>query len=153
MEEASMDRSSRSAPSDNPSPAELLGRARALIPALAARAPQAARDRKVPDESLAEMQAAGLFRVMQPRRWGGYELAPDSFFDIQLALAEGDMATGWIYGLLGVHPWLMALMDERAAEEVWGEDRSVLISSSLMPGGKAVREGDGFRLSGRWRFS
>jgi 3-hydroxy-9,10-secoandrosta-1,3,5(10)-triene-9,17-dione monooxygenase len=99
-----MDRSPRVAPPDIPTSAELLGRARALIPTLAERAAQAACDRKVPDRTVAEMQAAGLFRVMQPRRWGGYEMAPDTFFDIQLALAEGDMATGWIYGLLGVHP-------------------------------------------------
>ena len=39
----------------------------------------------------------------------------------------------------GVHPWFMALLDDRAAQEVWGRDTSTLICSSLMPAGKAAR--------------
>jgi len=56
-----------------------------------------------------------------------------TFYDVELALGEGDMSTAWIYGVSGVHPWFMALLDDRAAQEVWGEDTSVLICSSLMP--------------------
>ena len=99
------------------------------------------------------MQQAGFFRVLQPRRWGGYEMDLHTFYEIQLALAEGDMSTAWIYGVSGVHPWFMALLDDRAAQEVWGSDTSTLICSSLMPAGKATRTEGGFRLSGRWRYA
>jgi 3-hydroxy-9,10-secoandrosta-1,3,5(10)-triene-9,17-dione monooxygenase len=136
-----------------PAPAELIARARALIPVLAARAPQADEARRLPKETIADMQAAGLFRVLQPSRWGGYELDPATYFEIQLALGEGDMSTAWVYGVVGLHPWLMGLFDDRAAQEVWGEDDTALISSSLMPTGTAVRASGGFRLSGRWKFS
>jgi 3-hydroxy-9,10-secoandrosta-1,3,5(10)-triene-9,17-dione monooxygenase len=47
----------------------------------------------------------------------------------------------------------MALLDDRAAREVWGNDDSTLICSSLMPAGQAVAEADGFRLKGRWRYA
>jgi 3-hydroxy-9,10-secoandrosta-1,3,5(10)-triene-9,17-dione monooxygenase len=63
------------------------------------------------------------------------------------------MSTAWIYGVSGVHPWFMALLDDRAAQEVWGEDTSVLICSSLMPAGKARAVDGGYRLSGRWRYA
>ena len=76
-----------------PDGAELLGRARALVPVLAERAAQTERDRVVPKQSVAEMQAAGLFRVLQPKRWGGYELGLDVANDIQMTLAEGCMST------------------------------------------------------------
>lgn len=99
------------------------------------------------------MQGAGFFRVLQPKRWGGYEMDLDAFYDIQLVLAEGDMSTAWIYGVSGVHPWFMALLDDRAAQEVWGRDNSVLICSSLMPAGKAASADGGFRLSGHWRYA
>ena len=99
------------------------------------------------------MQQAGFFRVLQPRRWGGYEMDLHTFYDIQLALAEGDMSTAWIFGVLGVHPWFMALLDDRAAQEVWGADTSTLICSSLMPAGKASVTDGGFRLSGHWRYA
>ena len=67
--------------------------------------------------------------------------------------AEGDMSVGWVYGVLGVHPWLMGLMDERAVRDVWGDDDSVRLCSSLMPVGKAEKVDGGFKLSGHWRFS
>src|SRR5256885_2844068 len=134
-------------------PADLVARARALIPALAARAAKAEQDRRVPAETIADMQAAGLFRVFQPERWGGYEMDPATYFEIQLALAEGCMSTGWVYGVVGLHPWLMGLFDDRAAQELWGKDDTTLVCSSLMPTGTAVRAPGGFRLSGRWKFS
>jgi 3-hydroxy-9,10-secoandrosta-1,3,5(10)-triene-9,17-dione monooxygenase len=124
-----------------------------MIPALAARSLDGRRARRIPDETIADMQRAGFFRVLQPKRWGGYEMDLNTFYEIQLALAEGDMSTGWIYGVSGVHPWFMALLDDRAAKDVWGKDSSTLICSSLMPAGKAVPVDGGFRLSGRWKYA
>src|SRR3979409_2603155 len=106
---------------DAPAPAEVIARARAMIPALAKRSLDGRRARRIPDETIADMQRAGFFRVLQPKRWGGYEMALNTFYEIQLALAEGDMSTGWIYGVSGVHPWFMALLDDRAAEGRWGK--------------------------------
>jgi 3-hydroxy-9,10-secoandrosta-1,3,5(10)-triene-9,17-dione monooxygenase len=136
-----------------PTPTELIARARAMIPRLAARAASAEAERCLSDQTIADMQAAGLFRVLQPRRFGGYELDMATYFEIQLALAEGDMSTAWVYGVVGVHPWLMGLVDDRAARDVWGRDDTTLVSSSLMPAGAVTRVPGGFRLSGRWKFS
>src|SRR3981081_4199806 len=136
-----------------PTPAEIIARARALIPSLAKRSLEGRRQRRVLDETIADMQRAGFFRVLQPKRWGGYEMDLGTFYEIQLALAEGDMSTAWIYGVSGVHPWFMALLDDRAAQEGWGRDTSTLICSSLMPAGKARAAEGGFRLSGRWRYA
>jgi 3-hydroxy-9,10-secoandrosta-1,3,5(10)-triene-9,17-dione monooxygenase len=136
-----------------PSPAELIARARAMMPTLAARSRAQHDARRILPETIAEMQAAGLFRVLQPVRWGGFEMELGTFYDIQLALAEGDMSTGWTYGVLGAVSWVMGLLDDRAAREVWGSDRSVLICSSTMPAGAATAVDGGFRLSGRWRYA
>ena len=138
---------------DAPEPTEIIACARALIPTLVKRSLDGRRQRRIPDETIADMQRAGFFRVLQPKRWGGYEMDLDTFYEIQLALAEGDMSTAWIYGVSGVHPWFMALLDDRAAQEVWGRDTSTLICSSLMPAGKAVISEGGFRLSGRWKYA
>lgn len=136
-----------------PEPTEIVARARAMIPALAQRSLEGRRQRRIPDETIADMQYAGFFRVLQPKRWGGYEMDLHTFYEIQLALAEGDMSTAWIYGVSGVHPWFMALLDDRAAQEVWRSDTSVLICSSLMPAGRATPAEGGYRLSGRWRYA
>jgi 3-hydroxy-9,10-secoandrosta-1,3,5(10)-triene-9,17-dione monooxygenase len=136
-----------------PAAAELIARARAMIPTLASRSLEARRARRIPDETIAEMRAAGFFRLLAPRRWGGYELDLNTFYEVELALAEGDMSTGWIYGVSGVHPWFMAVLDDRAAHEVWGEDAGALICSSLMPAGSAVVTAGGYRLRGHWRYA
>jgi 3-hydroxy-9,10-secoandrosta-1,3,5(10)-triene-9,17-dione monooxygenase len=138
---------------DNPAPAEIIARARAMIPTLAARSREARRQRRIPDETIADMQRAGFFRVLQPKRWGGYEMDLGTFYEVQLALAEGDMSTAWVYGVSGVHPWFMALLDDRAAQEVWGRDTSTLICSSLMPVGRATVAEGGFRLGGHWKYA
>ena len=66
---------------------ELIERARRMVPALKARTAQADRDFKVPDETVAELQSAGLLRALQPRAFGGYEVDPRTFFEIQMILA------------------------------------------------------------------
>ncbi|CDO36215.1 acyl-CoA dehydrogenase family protein [Novosphingobium sp. KN65.2] len=136
-----------------PTPGQLVERARAMIPVLKERAAKCVADRDVPADSIAEMQAAGFFRILQPKRWGGYEMSPNVFYDVQKALAEGCMSTGWMFGVVGCHPYEIALFDDRAQQEVWGRDTSVLVSSSYQPVGKVTPVEGGFRLSGHWGFS
>ncbi|TCJ37511.1 flavin-dependent monooxygenase [Parafrankia sp. BMG5.11] len=124
-----------------------------MIPALKKRARQCIADRDVPAETISDMQAAGFFRILQPKRFGGYEMHPNVFFDVQKLLAEGCMSTGWMYGVLGCHPYELALFDDRAQQEVWGESQSTLVSSTYQPVGKVTRVDGGFRLSGHWGFS
>ncbi len=133
--------------------ASLLASARELVPTLAKRAALAEQNRSIPAETIADFKRAGLFRVIQPKRYGGYELDPGVFFDIQMTLAEGCMSSGWVYGVVAVHNWQLALFDARAQEDVWANDSSVLIASSYMPQGQVERVDGGFRFSGRWGFS
>lgn len=136
-----------------PSPETLIERARAMIPTLKARARACTQARNVPAETIAEMQAAGFFRILQPKRWGGYEMHPNTFFAVQKLLAEGCMSTGWMYGVLGCHPYELALFDNRAQQEVWGDNNAMLVSSTYQPVGKVTHVEGGFRLSGHWGFS
>ncbi len=132
---------------------DLVARARALVPLLREREDAAIRDRQVPAESIAAFKEAGLFKILQPRRFGGYEMSPAVYCEVAKILGEGCMGSAWVYGVVAVHNWQMALFDPRAAEDVWATDPSVLISSSYMPTGRAVKVEGGYRFSGRWAFS
>lgn len=136
-----------------PTPEQLVERARAMIPVLRERAARCVSERDVPAESIAEFRDAGFFRILQPKRWGGYEMSPNVFYDVQKLLAEGCMSTGWMFGVVGCHPYELALFHDEAQQEVWGEDTSTLVSSSYQPVGKVTVVDGGFRLSGRWGFS
>lgn len=136
-----------------PSEDEIRARARALVPFLRERAAEAQAARRLPVETVAAMQEAGLFRVLQPKRWGGYEMHPNIYYDVLMTLGEGDMSAAWCYGVIGCHPWQMALFDDRAQKDVWGEDPSTLVSSTYMIQGDARPVEGGFIFNGRWRFS
>ena len=131
----------------------VIERAKALAPKLAARAQLADRNGAISDETIAEMAEAGLFRVLQPKRWGGYEMDPRVFYTVQMELAKGCMSTAWVYGVVGVHPWQLALFPAQAQQDVWGKDSGVRIASTYMPTGKAEPVEGGFKFNGRWSFS
>ena len=135
------------------SPEVLKQRARDIVPRLVERAAQADEQRRGPDETIRDLQEAGLFRVLQPKAYGGYEMDPQVFYDIAMILSEGCMSTGWIYGIIGVHNWQLALFDPRAAEDVWKEDTGTLVASTYMPKGQVTPVEGGFKFSGRWGFS
>ena len=131
--------------------AELVQKARDLVPVLRDREAQAITNRQVPEETIRAFSEAGFFKVLQPGRYGGYELSPSVYCEIARTLAEGCMGSAWVYGVIAVHNWQLALFDPRAAEDVWGANPEVLISSSYMPTGKVTRVEGGYRLSGRFR--
>jgi 3-hydroxy-9,10-secoandrosta-1,3,5(10)-triene-9,17-dione monooxygenase len=132
---------------------ELLARATELLPVLRARERAAIAAGQVSAETIEDFTRAGFFRVLQPRRYGGYELPPEVYFALARTLAEGCMSSAWVYAVLAVHAWQLALFDERAALEVWGSDQDARMSSSYMPVGKVTVVPGGYRLSGRWGFS
>src|SRR5579864_7791375 len=134
-------------------PDEFLFRVRALLPALRERAPRGEELRHLPPETFAEFQEQGLFRAMQPRRYGGFELDPGVFYQAVTEVGAACGSSGWIFGVVGVHNWHLALFPPEAQEDVWGRDTSIQLSTSLAPTGTVERVPGGFRLSGRWSFS
>lgn len=132
---------------------DLIERARSMVPALKARTAQADKDLKIPVETVLELQSTGLLRAMQPRAFGGYEVDPRTFFEIQTILAEGCMSTAWIYGVMGVHPWQLARYPIETQREVWAHDHNALICSTYMPAARVTVVEGGYRISGRWGFS
>ena len=126
---------------------ELLQRARDLQPALRQRASQAREGRRLPAQTIADFKTAGLFRMMQPARYGGFEMSPAHFYDVVFEIARACPSSGWVLSGVGVHNWQLALLDDQAQREVWGADPDVLISSSYGPRARVERVDGGYRIS------
>src|SRR5499425_3755445 len=92
----------------------MLGRARALIPLLAERAPAAAAARQLPAETIAEYRDAGILRILQPKRFGGLQGRFSLFSRIVEELTYGCASSAWVYAVLGEHQWIIASYSERA---------------------------------------
>src|SRR6202048_2766299 len=130
----------------------MLERARTLIPLLAERAPAAAAARQLPAETIAEYHAAGILRILQPRRFGGMQGRFSLFSRIVEELTYGCASSAWVYAVLAEHQWIIAQYPEAAQIDVWGDDPEAVASSSLAPRAAAKRVAGGWRLSGRSPF-
>src|SRR5262249_19220454 len=64
----------------------LLTHVRRLAPALRERAAYTETLRRLPDETLEALRAAGVFRLLQPARFGGLELGFDVLLDVAMEL-------------------------------------------------------------------
>jgi len=136
-----------------PTREELIARARHLAPTLRERARNTSDLRSLPNETIEDFHRLGFFKVVQPKRFGGYEMDPSTIFDLQLELGRGCASSAWVYGVLSVHSWQLALFDPKAQDEVWAKDPKTLISSSYMPVAETEWVDGGVKLSGRWSFS
>ncbi len=132
---------------------KIIDDARALVPIIRERQEETASLGRLPDETIQAMHEGGFFRIMQPKRYGGFELDPQVFFEVQQILAEGCMSTSWVLGVVAIHNWQLGMYDDQAQKDVWGDNSSTLISSSYMPVGKVEIVDGGFMLSGKWGFS
>lgn len=136
-----------------PTPEALVERARAMIPMLRARADEVERARSVPADIIEEFKRAGFFKIVQPARWGGYEMNPVVFMRVLGELGRGCCSSAWNMMILGVHNWEFGLMDPRAGDDVWGKNPETIIASSYPPGGTVTRAEGGWLLNGRWPTS
>jgi alkylation response protein AidB-like acyl-CoA dehydrogenase len=136
-----------------PTAAELVARAHALHPLLAANASQGEADRRVVEESIQAMVDAGLFKISVPRRYGGYETPVRTMLEVSAAVGEADGGTAWVLTLVNVCNWLVGLFPERVQDEIFGADPGALVSGVLAPTSTAVRVDGGWRITGKWFYN
>ncbi len=136
-----------------PTEAQLVARAKELVPVLAARAEACEELRRVPDETVRDFERAGFYRIVQPAQHGGYEMSPLVLFRVAMEIARGCPSSAWCLCVVSIHNWEMALLDPRAAQDVWGKNPDTHISSSYAPFGKVEKAEGGFYVSGRWQWS
>ena len=108
--------------------------------------------KRLPDELLDELHAAGLFRMLLPRAFGGFEITPSHFAQTMHAIAQYDASTAWCIGQANGCSMSAAYMEPASANAIWGPDQRGVVAWG--PGqGTAIRDGDGYRLSGEWMFA
>lgn len=130
----------------------LVARAAALVPLLAERTGEAERLRRVPDATVAALREAGLFKVLQARRYGGHQASLRTHIDVVAEIARGCTSTAWCVGVIHAHSWLMGLFPEAAQQETFGSNPDALISAVIAPRGKARAVAGGYVLNGFWPF-
>ena len=136
-----------------PGTTELVERARRLLPLLRANSAQGERDRRVTEESIQALRRAGLFKLLQPRRYGGFESSMRALVDVSAAVGEGDGGTAWVVSLLNSGAWLAGCFSGQAQDDVWRENPDALVSGVFSPQVESAKTDGGFRVSGKWFYN
>jgi 3-hydroxy-9,10-secoandrosta-1,3,5(10)-triene-9,17-dione monooxygenase len=132
---------------------EVRERVNDLLPSIREQAVECEELRRLPDSTAKALRESGVMRLMQPKRYGGFEADPRLFYECVIDIARADSSVGWVTGIVGVHPWQIALADDRLQAEIWGENEDTWVASTYMPGGVMTPVEGGYRLSGRWHWS
>lgn len=136
-----------------PSETELVQRARDMIPMLMEKADSVEKNRMVSPETIKAFVDAGFFKILQPAKFGGYEMNPAVFYKVLMELGRGCCSSAWNMMILGIHQWEFGSMPDQACEDVWGKDDKTIIASSYPPFGKVEKVEGGYRISGTWKTS
>jgi alkylation response protein AidB-like acyl-CoA dehydrogenase len=137
---------------DTPSREELVQRAADLIPLLRKNAPQADRERRLPEENLDALEESGLLRMTRPRRYGGYEIDARTKYEVLSELARGCASTAWVTMIYTDVSFIIGKFPDEVQDEVFS-DSHVRATGTLIPTAQAVRVAGGFRVGGQWRFN
>jgi indole-3-acetate monooxygenase len=126
---------------------------RALLPEISARAKEIEQARAVPRDLAEKLRAAGVFRRYVPRSHGGDELWPDEGLTVIEEIARVDASVAWVAAVGSEGPSFYAYLPSETYDEIYSKGPDVLHAGVINPTGRAVREGDGYRFSGRWSFA
>ncbi len=136
-----------------PSASELVARARSLAPLLARNAAGGEQARRVAEESIQALSAAGLFKLTVPKRYGGFETSIETLLDVCAEVGAADGGTSWVVTLINAGAWMTSLFPVRAQDEVFGTNPDAKVSGVVTPTSASVRVDGGYQVSGRWYYN
>ena len=128
-------------------------RIRAMGPAIDAAAAARETESEIAPAIVAMLDDAGVYALMAPREVGGGEAHPLELIDVVDELSYWDGSTGWYaHAVMTGGSVAGAFLGPRAVEAIFPGGKFAHAAGQAAPTGKAVREGDHYRISGRFAF-
>ena len=141
------------APSSAPhSDTGIVERARALRPFIRERALRTEQERRVPDEVVAALTEAGIYRMNVPRRYGGYQTRPSIQVDALAEIAAACGSTAFAALIQAGCAFIAALFPDEAQDEIFTSP-DVRVGGTLIPDATAVATDDGYVVNGTSGFA
>jgi indole-3-acetate monooxygenase len=130
-----------------------IDKVRALLPEITARVEEIEQARAVPRDLAEKLRSAGVFRRYVPRSHGGDEVWPDEGLQVIEEIARADASVAWVTAVGSEGPSFYAYLPPETYDQIYAAGPDVLHSGVINATGRAVRDGDGYRFSGRWSFA
>lgn len=131
----------------------ILSAVREMVPALRANARETELQRRVSADVSQQFHDIGVYRLMQPGRFGGYEYGFTALLDVISEIGRGCASASWAGTLGAIHGWLLSLFPEQAQVDVWGANPKAIMCGSYAPSGTVEAAEGGWRISGQWKFA
>lgn len=131
---------------------DVLERARCVSRMLDQAAPRIEAASALPDDVLAALHEAGMFRLLIPRALGGEELDLVTYASVMEIIAAGDASTAWCMGQGSGCSMASAFMEPAAASRLFGPRNAVLAWGAGIQGRATAVDG-GYRVTGKWSFA
>ena len=133
--------------------ASLLEKVRALGPQLDAAAAAEPDATELSGTTIAALKRLRIFDMMAPRELGGLECDPQELIAVIRELSYWDGSAGWYAAATMTGGAVSgAFLGPRAIAAMYRGGSVPLCAGQAAPTGKAVREGDGYRISGNYSF-
>jgi 3-hydroxy-9,10-secoandrosta-1,3,5(10)-triene-9,17-dione monooxygenase len=140
-------------PEPDLTPARMIQRAHEMIPVLRERQAECEDLGRLPAATNDAFVAAGFYRILQPRRFGGYEFDLPTFARVMIEIARGCPSSGWVLALTAGHAiMLSAFFSEEAQIDVYGRDGEFRGPSRTPPRVSARPVDGGYVLNGDWDY-
>jgi indole-3-acetate monooxygenase len=136
-----------------PDRATTVDKIRVMLPEIGARAEEIERARSVPQDLAEQLRSAGVFRRYVPRSHGGDEMWPDEGLTVIEELARADASVAWVAAVGSEGPSFYAYLPPETYDQIYSAGPDVIHTGVINATGRAVRDGDGYRFSGRWSFA
>ena len=133
--------------------ATILDAVRALAPVIAARSDEIEKARRLPLDLVAQLRAAGCYRMLLPRRLGGAEGRLADHVAMVRELARADGSVGWTVLLGSSAPLIFGNLPAESFDAVFTENPDLALAGTFNPTGVATPEDGGYRVTGRWSFA
>ena len=130
---------------------DLVERARALAPLIAAQADEIERTRRLTPPVVSALIENGLYRSLLPKTIGGSEAPLEVFMQMQEEVGKADASTAWCLGQCSVCAMTAAYLDADAAREIFAGPNDILAWGAIADEVHVVP--GGYRATGRWEFA
>jgi 3-hydroxy-9,10-secoandrosta-1,3,5(10)-triene-9,17-dione monooxygenase len=139
-------------PEPNLTPEAMIARAREMRAMLRAQQAECERAGRILPATNDAFVKAGFYRIVQPRRFGGYEFDVPTFHRVMIEIARGCPSSGWVLALTAGHPLILARFGERAQIEAYGTDGEFRAPASGAPA-FIQRVDGGYKVQGFWDYA
>lgn len=131
---------------------ELIQRVAEIRPIIEHHAASSEAERQLSPMIYDAMIDAGLFRMLVPSMYGGYEMPPVDFLSVIERVAAIDTAASWNLGMSnGV--LFTCFLPPQGAEEVFANGPDVVCAGAFFPPPPATRAPGGWEVTGRVSFA